>query len=450
MEDEKIIIEDNGSDANVDEMDILSASHHQPHSHSHSHHSRRRSSTGNNSNGKKKKFKKFVKKYRKRLITLLIILLLALALISWALIFDNQTPYDTQSSDNGTTIDTLDSSIQLKLPLFTESISLVSPAVEEYLSPKYDGDLKGLYNDYKLSGRLDKGLPVKLFYDVDGIPLGCKIVGSVIEVSETPSFYSSRMFNLKADETYVEVYSLKVNTQYYYRITLTLSNGQQLSSQGSFVTANTPRMLDIDGAVNVRDIGGWTTTNGKTIKQGLLFRGSELEGAMNPDYKITQNGVNEMLTVLGIKTELDLRPASDNPNGINALGMNVKHIYISSPQYSQIFNPEVQPSVKNIFSQLANKDNYPIYMHCTYGLDRTGTICYLLEAVLGLSENDLIRDYELSAMYHKEVKQTELATMISTLRSFEGATIQKKAENYLLSIGVTAEEILNIKQIFLE
>ena len=34
--------------------------------------------------------------------------------------------------------------------------------------------------------------------------------------------------------------------------------------------------------------------------------------------------------------------------------------------------------------------SYPIYMHCTYGMDRTGTMCYLLGALLGMSEEDIV------------------------------------------------------------
>ncbi len=421
----------------------------------HSHSKRRYSHSHHQANPKtnsrkKQKLKKFIKKYRKQIILLAIIVILASVLIMWAAIYDNIDNHKYDKPEDTIATEKIEGAVQIKIPLFGDSVCLVSPAVEEYLSPDFDGDLKALYNKYKVLGRLDEGLPVRLFYSIDGIPIGFSVTSAVIEVSQNSDFYSPAVYQLNTDENYVDVYSLKVNTQYYYRVNITLSDGQSISSTGSFVTANTPRMLKIDGAANVRDIGGRTTTSDKTVRQGLLFRGSELDGAVNPDYTVTASGINEMLTVLGIKTDLDLRPQSDNPAGIDALGMNVRHIYIPSTQYSGIFDAGSQPNIRKIFAELANPNNYPIYLHCTHGLDRTGTICYLLEAVLGMSEKELLRDYELSAMYHKTVNTTEMATMISNLKKFEGDTIQKKVENYLLSIGVTSKEISDIKEIFLE
>ena len=87
-------------------------------------------------------------------------------------------------------------------------------------------------------------------------------------------------------------------------------------------------------------------------------------------------------------------------------------------------------------------------MHCTYGRDRTGTICCLLEALLGVSEEDLWREYQLSALDEKYLDSSFDRFMVA-LDNLEGDTLQQKTENYLLSIGVTAEEIASIREIFL-
>ena len=52
---------------------------------------------------------------------------------------------------------------------------------------------------------------------------------------------------------------------------------------------------------------------------------------------------------------------------------------------------------RKIFSYLADRNNYPFYIHCSAGADRTGTLCALINGVLGVSEDDLIRDYELTS-----------------------------------------------------
>jgi hypothetical protein len=88
-------------------------------------------------------------------------------------------------------------------------------------------------------------------------------------------------------------------------------------------------------------------------------------------------------------------------------------------------------------------------MHCTYGQDRTGTICYLLEALLGVSDADLRKEYELSTFAHGSVALEDFVVFTTRISMLEGDTTQERVENYLLSIGVTAEEIASVRNIFL-
>ena len=81
--------------------------------------------------------------------------------------------------------------------------------------------------------------------------------------------------------------------------------------------------------------------------------------------------------------------------------------------------------------------------------DRTGTVCYLLEALLGVDEVSLMKDYQLSGLHHGGVSADEMSEFVGRLKGLSGATMQEKVEGYLLSIGVTAEEIASIRHIFL-
>ena len=70
---------------------------------------------------------------------------------------------------------------------------------------------------------------------------------------------------------------------------------------------------------------------------------------------------------------------------------------------------------------------------------------------MGVSEADLMKEYQLSAFYHGTLwSLNDMNEFIGQLKSYEGATIQKKAENYLLSAGVTSDEIAIIREIYLE
>jgi protein tyrosine/serine phosphatase len=229
------------------------------------------------------------------------------------------------------------------------------------------------------------------------------------------------------------------------------SVGKNVYAAGDFVTKESPRMMKIDGAVNVRDIGGWTTVDGRVIKQGLLYRGSEIDGAVEPKYCITEKGKNDMLSVLKIRSEVDLRSKELTPDGKDALGENVEHTYYGISMYSDVLNDSANDEkIRSIFSYLADVYHYPVYMHCTYGRDRTGTVCYLLEALLGLSDSNLEKEYELTAFYDGYTNVKDFTKFVGEIEDIEGDSTKEKVENYLLSIGVTAEEIESIRNIFLE
>ncbi len=424
-------------------------SHHSHHHHHHHHHSHQRRSHHSNKTGSKNKFKRFLRKNKKRLSYIAVIVLLLLVLILLAALLDFKKGYNNSGKDTENVIIT-NNSIQIEIPFYTKNVSLVSPVVEEYLKSDSVSSADNFYEKYKKNGgRADIGEPLDFCYRIKGIPEGYSVNGSKILLSEKPSIENPVVYELEGSANQIYIYNLKTNTQYYYRVELTLSDGSVTSAQGAFKTADTPRMLKVDGIVNVRDIGGWKTKSGETVRQGLLFRGSELDGAVESKFYITKGGIKTLVNELKISTEMDLRPSSDNKEDIHPLGNNVRHIYYGVQMYTGSFENQGAAAIKKVFSDLAVSSNYPVYMHCTYGMDRTGTVCYLLGALLGVDKQDLMRDYQLSAFYYGETNDNQMNEFIAQLDTYSGNTLQEKTENYLLSIGVTQQEIESIRNIFL-
>ncbi len=348
-------------------------------------------------------------------------------------------------------IKTIHSALRIEYSIFAEEQQLILAPAKDYIEQNGAVTLQSIKDSYRYDvDRLDVGLPVTIAYEVKGMPEDCEVSSAKLEISEDAQYTAPRRFIMEGTRCSADVYLLKTNTVYYFRITLNLSNGAQAGVQGTFKTANTPRILSIEGVPNVRDIGGWTTIDGSTVRQGLIYRGGEMDGAVKGDYKITQTGVDHMLRVLKVRTQMDLRDPAVNGSAASPLGDAVNHAYYKAPQYAEVFKSANYPSMRRIFAQLANADNYPIYIHDTDGIGQTGTICYLLEAVLGVNEDDLKRDYRISTLCHGGVHGEEMNAFLEQFGKLSGDTAQEKAEGYLRSIGITADEIAAIRTILLE
>lgn len=383
----------------------------------------------------------------RRLIVIIMVMVSIAAMVAALLVashFDKKAGRVEVGSSAETIVKT-NSTVRLEIPLFVNEQYLVGRGVIAYMESDLSEDVAKVLAEYRTSQPMDTGYPVVINFDITGIPYGYQITALRAEISENTAFDAPRVIPLQIDDRSVNVYYLKTGTQYYFRIIMTISNGSEIMAQGSFKTAATPRVLGIDGIVNVRDFGGWKTESGQTIRQGLLYRGSEPDGYTEGKYIITEKGKDAMVNVLGVKTQIDLRWDVQ----LDSFGDQVEHRRYAVSMYSKIFEEESQERLQLLFSDMANPDMYPAYIHCTYGWDRTGTVCAILGFLLGMSEEDVIREQELTALCHGGSNIEQFEEFIAELKKNEGNTMQQKVENYLLSIGVKQEEIDSIREIFL-
>ncbi len=197
-----------------------------------------------------------------------------------------------------------------------------------------------------------------------------------------------------------------------YSYTVTAPNGRVID-RNKFVTTGQVRMIALDGGFNIRDLGGWRGLAGRTVKYELLYRGGSLGGTdMNGTRSdITPKGKAE-LQRLGIKAQLDLRAAT---NCGKYKGEGSLHSYSAgeAPLPTMDYNNTMTDygaydEDMSVISDVAwiiyeLRQGKPVYFNCRQGADRTGTIAFVLEGLLGCYEygnhaggNQMALDYELT------------------------------------------------------
>ena len=150
------------------------------------------------------------------------------------------------------------------------------------------------------------------------------------------------------------------------------------------------RMIYTPSVWNVRDLGGWACTGGR-VKYGKIFRGGHFGSITDADKATIVNW-------LGVTTDIDLRNNSETGSiTTSPLGGNVEYYHQSLDFYANAVSTSAS-SVRTVaVLKKVIAANEPCYFHCMSGADRTGTIAYLLLSLLGVSQSDKDKEYELTA-----------------------------------------------------
>lgn len=274
-----------------------------------------------------------------------------------------------------------------------------------------------------------------------------------VSISENADMSNALTYSVAKNKGF-DFFNAKVNAKYYWTVTANYKSNSFTSDVASFTTKDTIlRNIRVDGVDNVRDLGGYKLANGKTIKQGLLYRSGQLNKAKvtSNEPLATEDGQKVLTEQLKIKTDVDLRKnvAADDGtienSGLNYSPIGSEVTYSSLPMYYDGQNmlehnePEKlarnRESIVEFFDILADSTSYPVIYHCVQGKDRTGLLSYLVGALLGMNETDLYRDYlftNFSTSVGSPCKPDDISKRYGlTINKVEGDSLSAKTYKYL-------------------
>jgi protein-tyrosine phosphatase len=196
-------------------------------------------------------------------------------------------------------------------------------------------------------------------------------------------------------------------------------------------------VIPIPGVPNLRDLGGWPTVDGGRVRRGLVYRAAE-------PFTLDDAGRAEF-AALGVRTVYDFRSAAecerkpdtvpagaqrvlvdvmadsthgapvhvaqllDDPNHADELLADGKSVFLFERGYRELVDlPSAHVNYRTFFAGLADAANRPALFHCTTGKDRTGWAAATLLMLLGVSDDDVMRDYLLTNDELMPVMQTVL------------------------------------------
>jgi len=167
----------------------------------------------------------------------------------------------------------------------------------------------------------------------------------------------------------------------------------------------TTRHLQLEGARNLRDIGGYRTTDGRVTRWNMVYRSDCLD-------RLGTQG-QAWLVNNGLKTAIDLRSFNElktRPSVFsNGAHVTTRHVPIFDDDLPDNVDPppldvgyrrmlfERTERVRRVFEVLLEPDVVPAAIFCAAGKDRTGITIALLLGALGVPNETIIEDWALSA-----------------------------------------------------
>ena len=194
---------------------------------------------------------------------------------------------------------------------------------------------------------------------------------------------------------------------------------------GVTTVASTPeRHIVLDGQPNFRDLGGYETADGRTVKWGQVYRSGELPRLSDADVaELEELGIETVVSFLTDKeieargpdrlpedsVEVALPMEAGNLGDLLAVVLEARR----TGDFSEVpgdINPDIHRRLMveardyyaALLREISDPANRPLVFHCSHGVHRTGTAAAILLSALGVPWETVREDYLLSNTFRQE------------------------------------------------
>lgn len=190
------------------------------------------------------------------------------------------------------------------------------------------------------------------------------------------------------------------------------------------------RLVALEGALNWRDLGGYPTADGRVTRWGCVYRSDGLDQLTDADLDVIAELGIKLVIDFRVDREVDEHPSRlpDHPElrrqrlpiggdevegrsileTIRAGDLRAYTVEEMAEGYERILEA-FAASLGEVLTHAADPANHPMVFHCTAGKDRTGLMAMLLLGALGVSDEDIVTDYELTTHYRSNKRLLVLA-----------------------------------------
>jgi len=193
------------------------------------------------------------------------------------------------------------------------------------------------------------------------------------------------------------------------------------------------RQVALEGQPNFRDLGGYETVDGRTVKWAQVYRSGELPRLSDDDMAHLETLEIETVVSFLTEKEIEARGPDRLPDGVTEVDLPMEAGNLGeltavvnearrTGDFSEVpadINPDIHRRLMveareyyaALLREIADPANRPLVFHCSHGVHRTGTAAAILLSALGVPWETIRADYLLSNTYRQEEMEHRLAQL---------------------------------------